>query len=307
MASRARPPSPVDRPADCVESPHFERVQLVQDDDVAILFSADKRYGFLRIAGLFKWLAFLECRAIGDQFLVHRLPQSAGLVLQWLDEGSGRTWRKLPLLGQVEPESLAVYSEENTFKKIEERVDGNPEYNPKAIQVVQMLESEPSQSDPDKSSLLMEVFQMISDIAGSSALPLRSRQVVREEMREKHCTGSCNEHGKLDGLQGLEQTLVREMFEELAKDSFKNRFGQSKLLSEDQAWAVPSRKKVLSEVYNFPELDVASWSAPGPVDKLPDRIYHCRPRELPMEKSPVCSGHASLPLLPKTKHLCCYS
>ncbi|CAE7523328.1 unnamed protein product [Symbiodinium necroappetens] len=103
-----------------------------------------------------------------------------------------------------------------------------------------MLESEPSQSDPDKSSLLMEVFQMISDIAGSSALPSRSRQVVGEEMREKHWVSSCNEHGKLDGLQGLEQTLVREMFEEFAKDSFKNRFGPSKLLSEDQAWAVPS-------------------------------------------------------------------
>ena len=76
MASRARPPSPVDRPAECVEIPHFERLQLVQDDDVAILinhisgervilehrtddgqihFSADKRYGFLRISGKSVW------------------------------------------------------------------------------------------------------------------------------------------------------------------------------------------------------------------------------------------------------------
>ncbi|CAE7632830.1 unnamed protein product, partial [Symbiodinium microadriaticum] len=117
----------------------------------------------------------------------------------------------------------------------------------------------------------------------------------------------------------LQETLVREIFEELAKDSFKSissgleRFlrqlarnfattainedtfqrttsaeGEvpSKLLSGDQAWAVPIRKKVLSEVYNFPELDVASCPAPGPVDKLPDTIYHCRRRELPMEKSP---------------------
>ena len=105
---------------------------------------------------------------------MHRFPQSAGLVLQWLDESSGRTWRKLPLLGQVEP----------------------------LIEVVQMLESEPSQllqtadlGEAKAESLrrwkgtkweLMEVFQMISDIAGSSALPSRSRQVVGEEMREKH-------------------------------------------------------------------------------------------------------------------------
>ena len=34
---------------------------------------------------------------------MHRLDQSAGLVLQWLDEGIGRTWRKLPLPDQVEP------------------------------------------------------------------------------------------------------------------------------------------------------------------------------------------------------------
>ncbi|OLP35061.1 hypothetical protein AK812_SmicGene48856, partial [Symbiodinium microadriaticum] len=162
----------------------------------------------------------------------------------------------------------------------------------------------------------------------------------------------------------LQETLVREIFEELAKDSFKSissgleRFlrqlarnfattainedtfqrttsaeGEvpSKLLSGDQAkvwptgsrlkphpflcrgqvisianiinqsdwqaWAVPIRKKVLSEVYNFPELDVASCPAPGPVDKLPDTIYHCRRRELPMEKSPVCSGHACLPII----------
>ena len=52
--------------------------------------------------GLFKWHAF-ECRSSREQFLVHRLPRSAGLVLQWLDEGIGRTWRKLALPGQVEP------------------------------------------------------------------------------------------------------------------------------------------------------------------------------------------------------------
>ena len=62
-------------------------------------------------------------------------------------------------------ESLAVYSEENTLKKIEERIDSNPEYIPKAIEVVQMLESEPSQSDPD----------MVSQPPGNtSARPLRN-------------------------------------------------------------------------------------------------------------------------------------
>ena len=39
-------------------------------------------------------------------------------------------------------DQLAVYSEENTLKKIEERIDGNPEYIPKAIEVLQMLEAQ---------------------------------------------------------------------------------------------------------------------------------------------------------------------
>ncbi|CAE7876123.1 unnamed protein product, partial [Symbiodinium necroappetens] len=127
MASRERPPSPVDRPSDCVEIPH--RLELHQDDDVAILvnhisgervvletrtddnkvhYSPDQRHGFVVMNGksvwarLFKWHAF-ECRRSREPFLVHRLSQSAGLVLQWLDEGIGRTWRKLTLPEQVEP------------------------------------------------------------------------------------------------------------------------------------------------------------------------------------------------------------
>lgn len=119
---------------------------------------------------------------------MNRIPQSPAQVVPAAMAPKGRKAPRADV--DKMRESLAVYSEENTLKKIEERIDSNPEYIPKAIEVVQMLESEPSQSDPDKSSLLMEVFQMISDIAGSSALPLRSRQVVREEMREKHCTGS---------------------------------------------------------------------------------------------------------------------
>ena len=46
-------------------------------------------------------------------------------------------------------DQLSVYSEENVMKKIEERIDSNPDLIAKAIEVVQMLESAPSEPDPD--------------------------------------------------------------------------------------------------------------------------------------------------------------
>lgn len=46
-------------------------------------------------------------------------------------------------------DQLSVYSEENVMKKIEERIDSNPELISKAIEVVQMLESAPTEVDPE--------------------------------------------------------------------------------------------------------------------------------------------------------------
>ena len=55
-------------------------------------------------------------------------------------------------------------------------------------------------------------------------------------------------------------------------------------LSGDAAWAVPIRKRVLSDVYSFPELDPAACPAPAVGDKLPSTIYHSKKRDvLPRE------------------------
>ncbi|CAE7446872.1 unnamed protein product [Symbiodinium sp. CCMP2592] len=126
--ARPRPPDPLGRPGECVELSHHSRLQLVEDDesDVAILinhisgervvlekktddgrlhFTPDQRYGFLLMGGksvwarLLKWHGF-QCRSSGETFLAHKLAGEAGVVVQWLDESIGRTWRKLDLPGQ---------------------------------------------------------------------------------------------------------------------------------------------------------------------------------------------------------------
>ena len=50
-------------------------------------------------------------------------------------------------------------------------------------------------------------------------------------------------------------------------------------LSGDAAWSVPIGKRLLSEVYSFPEIDIPSCPAPGKNEKLPSSVYHSKRRE----------------------------
>ena len=113
---------------------------------------------------------------------MNRIPQSPAQVVPAAMAPKGRKAPRADV--DKMRESLAVYSEENTLKKIEERIDSNPEYIPKAIEVVQMLESEPSQSDPD----------MVSQPPGNtSARPLRNDLetgsfVISCQHRQRRCS-----------------------------------------------------------------------------------------------------------------------
>ena len=123
--SRARPPNPVTSPGKCREVTHKSCVELLQDEEAAVLhhtltgervclpsktddgtlhFSPGTDFGFVIISGQPHWCSkYLKLHCFEDvdskqKFAVQKLQgKGTGLLLRWLDEIIGRRWLELQL------------------------------------------------------------------------------------------------------------------------------------------------------------------------------------------------------------------